>query len=115
MFIVIGANGHVGSAVVSTLLDAGRPVTAVLHSSENDADWRNRGAQTAVVDVHNTHDLRAVFRTGTRAFLLNPNARSVSIVALPCWSRSNEARPRSKSMSARLSPSRAARTPSKQS
>ncbi|PDT43047.1 MULTISPECIES: NmrA family NAD(P)-binding protein [Sinorhizobium] len=74
MFIVIGANGHVGSAVVSTLLDAGRPVTAVLHSSENDADWRNRGAQTAVVDVHNTHDLRAVFRTGTRAFLLNPNA-----------------------------------------
>jgi uncharacterized protein YbjT (DUF2867 family) len=74
MFIVIGANGHIGSAVVSTLLDAGRPVTAVLHSSENEADWRNRGAQTAVVDVHNTHDLSAVFRTGTRAFLLNPNA-----------------------------------------
>lgn len=74
MFIVIGGNGHVGSAVVSTLLDADRPVTAVLHSSGNVADWRNRGAQTAVVDVHNTHDLRAVFRTGRRAFLLNPNA-----------------------------------------
>lgn len=74
MFIVIGANGHVGSAVVSTLLDAGRPVTAVLHSSENDADWRKRGARTAVVDVRSTDDLRAVFRTGTRAFLLNPNA-----------------------------------------
>jgi uncharacterized protein YbjT (DUF2867 family) len=74
MFIVIGATGHVGSAVVSALLDAGRPITAVLHSNETDADWRNRGAQTAVVDVHNTDDLRAVFRTGTRAFLLNPNA-----------------------------------------
>ncbi|SCB23048.1 Uncharacterized conserved protein YbjT, contains NAD(P)-binding and DUF2867 domains [Bradyrhizobium shewense] len=74
MFIVIGANGRVGSAVASTLLSAGRPVTAVLHSSDNDADWRKRGAQTAVVDVRNTEALRAVFRTGTRAFLLNPNA-----------------------------------------
>ncbi|UWU68452.1 NmrA family NAD(P)-binding protein [Bradyrhizobium sp. NC92] len=74
MFIVIGANGRVGSAVASTLLNAGRPVTAVLHSSNNEADWRKRGAQTVVVDVRNTDALRAVFRTGTRAFLLNPNA-----------------------------------------
>lgn len=72
MFIVIGANGRVGSAVASTLLNAGRPVTAVIHG--DDADWRKRGARTAVVDVRNTDDLRAVFRTGTRAFLLNPNA-----------------------------------------
>jgi uncharacterized protein YbjT (DUF2867 family) len=74
MFIVIGANGHVGSAVVSTLLNVGHPVTAVLHSRDSVASWRKRGAQTAVVDVRNTDDLRAVFRTGTRAFLLNPNA-----------------------------------------
>lgn len=72
MFIVIGANGRVGSAVASTLLNAGRRVTAVIHG--DDADWRKRGARTAVVDVRNTDDLRAVFRTGTRAFLLNPNA-----------------------------------------
>lgn len=72
MFIVIGANGRVGSAVASTLLNASRPVTAVIHG--DDADWRKRGARTAVVDVRNTDDLRAVFRTGTRAFLLNPNA-----------------------------------------
>jgi uncharacterized protein YbjT (DUF2867 family) len=74
MFIVIGADGHISSAVASTLLHAGRPVTAVLHSGRSEADWRKRGAQTAVVDVRNTDDLRAVFRTGTRAFLLNPNA-----------------------------------------
>jgi uncharacterized protein YbjT (DUF2867 family) len=74
MFIVIGANGHVGSAVVPTLLKAGQPVTAVLHSNDSVADWRKRGAQTAVVDVRDTEQLRAVVRTGTRAFLLNPNA-----------------------------------------
>lgn len=74
MFIVIGANGRIGSAVASRLLNAGRSVTAVLHSNNNEADWRSRGAQTAVVDVRDTDGLRAVFRTGKRAFLLNPNA-----------------------------------------
>lgn len=74
MFIVIGANGHIGSLVVSKLLNAGHPVTAVLHSSDSVESWRKRGAQTAVVGVRNIEDLRAVFRTGTRAFLLNPNA-----------------------------------------
>ena len=74
MFIVIGANGHVGSAVASTLLNASHPVTAVLHSSDSVARWRKCGAQTAVVDVHDSDALRAVFTTGTRAFLLNPNA-----------------------------------------
>jgi uncharacterized protein YbjT (DUF2867 family) len=74
MFIILGANGHVGSAVASTLLDAAQPVTAVLHSSDGAADWHKRGAQTAAVDVRNADDLRAVFSTGTRAFLLNPNA-----------------------------------------
>src|SRR5687767_12829137 len=74
MFIILGANGHVGSAVASALLDAGQPVTAVLHSSDGAGDWHKRGAQTAAVDVRNADDLRAVFRTGTRAFLLNPNA-----------------------------------------
>ncbi|YCI06830.1 NmrA family NAD(P)-binding protein (plasmid) [Ensifer sp. D2-11] len=74
MFIVIGANGHVGSAVVTTLLNGGHPVTAVLHSRGSVASWRKRGAQTAVVDVRDSDELSAVFRTGTRAFLLNPNA-----------------------------------------
>lgn len=74
MFIVTGANGRVGSAVVSALLNAGHPVTAVLHGSDSVERWRKRGAETAVVDVHDSDDLRAVFRTGRRAFLLNPNA-----------------------------------------
>ena len=74
MFIVIGANGRVGSAVASTLLNAGRPVTAVLHSSDSVAGWRKRGAHTRVVDIRDRDALRAVFRTGTWAFLLNANA-----------------------------------------
>jgi dTDP-glucose 4,6-dehydratase len=48
MFIVIGANGHVGSAVASTLLSAGQPVTAVLHRSDSAADWRKRGMRISL-------------------------------------------------------------------
>jgi len=74
MFVVLGATGHVGSAVAETLLEAGEPVTVVVHAAEKAAAWRARGAQTAVADVLDPDGLRAVFRRGRRAFLLNPPA-----------------------------------------
>lgn len=74
MFIVLGATGHVGSAVAGTLLEAGERVTVVTRSAEKAARWRSEGAEAAVVDVRDADALRAVFRTGTRAFLVNPPA-----------------------------------------
>jgi len=74
MFIILGATGHVGSALAQSLLDRNLPVTAILHDDRATADWERRGAQVAVVDVRNSDALREVFRTGTRAFLLNPPA-----------------------------------------
>jgi len=74
MFVVLGATGHVGSAVAETLLEAGEPVTVVVRAAEKEAAWRARGAQTAVADVLDPDGLRAVFRRGRRAFLLNPPA-----------------------------------------
>lgn len=74
MFIVLGASGHVGSATASALLEAGQPVTAVLHDRAKAPEWEARGARTATLDVRDTDALRAVFKTGRRAFLLNPPA-----------------------------------------
>lgn len=74
MYIVLGASGHVGGSVARTLLESGQPVTAVLHDERDAAAWRGRGARPAIVDVHDAAALRAVFQTGTRAFLLNPPA-----------------------------------------
>ena len=74
MFIILGATGHVGSALAQSLLDRNLPVTAILHDDRATADWERRGAQVAVVDVRDSDALREVFRTGTRAFLLNPPA-----------------------------------------
>ena len=74
MFIILGATGHIGSVLAHTLLDKDLPVTAVLHDDRTTADWERRGAQVVVVDVRDSDALREVFRTGTRAFLLNPPA-----------------------------------------
>lgn len=74
MYVVLGATGHVGSAVAGELMRAGAPVTAVTRDEEKAARWRARGAQAAVVDVTDVDALRAVFRQGRCAFLLNPPA-----------------------------------------
>ncbi|MBY3025210.1 NmrA family NAD(P)-binding protein [Rhizobium leguminosarum] len=74
MYIVVGGTGHVGSAVAQTLLDEGEAVTIVTRNSDKAGAWRQRGAEVAVVDVHDVTSLREVFRRGKRAFLLNPNA-----------------------------------------
>jgi uncharacterized protein YbjT (DUF2867 family) len=74
MHIVLGATGHVGSALAKTLLDKGEPVTIVTHDAMRAADWINVGAQAAVVDVHDTEALREVFNRGEKLFLLNPPA-----------------------------------------
>jgi len=74
MIIVLGATGHVGSAVTQALIDRDIPVTAVIHNTAKAADWERRGAKAAVADVHDSDALRRVFEGGTRAFLLNPPA-----------------------------------------
>lgn len=74
MFVILGATGHVGSAVAEALLEAGEPVIVVVRAAEKEAAWRARGAETAVADVLDPDGLRAVFRRGRRAFLLNPPA-----------------------------------------
>ena len=74
MFVILGASGHVGSAVADALLDAGEPVTVILHHPDKASAWRAKGARTAVADVHDPDRLREVLRPGKRAFLLNPPA-----------------------------------------
>ncbi|MDQ8756626.1 NAD(P)H-binding protein [Sphingosinicella sp. LHD-64] len=74
MHIILGGTGHVGSAAARALLDRDEPVTVVGHDPAKAEEWTKRGAGFACVDVHDVGALRAVFRTGRRAFLLNPPA-----------------------------------------
>lgn len=74
MHIILGGTGHVGSAVAETLLAEGEPVTVVGHDPGKAAAWEARGARFALADIHDAEALRRIFRTGRRAFLLNPPA-----------------------------------------
>lgn len=74
MHLILGASGHIGSALAHLLLAQGEPVTVVLHTPQQMTSWQQAGAEVAVVDVHDVGALRRVFRQGQRLFLLNPPA-----------------------------------------
>ncbi|MBC8082467.1 MAG: NmrA family NAD(P)-binding protein, partial [Hymenobacter sp.] len=74
MHIILGATGHIGSALAQILLDRHQPVTMVLHRPDHAAHWQRKGARIAVADVHDTQALRAIFQQGQCLFLLNPPA-----------------------------------------
>lgn len=74
MYIILGATGHVGSAVAEHLLKTNADVTVVTRSREKAASWIAMGAHAAVVDVYDVEALRTVLRNGKRLFLLNPPA-----------------------------------------
>lgn len=74
MHIVLGGTGRVGSAVARALLRRGEPATVVTRDAARAEALRRAGAEIAVADIRDAARLRAVFRTGRRAFLLNPPA-----------------------------------------
>jgi len=74
MYIILGGTGHVGSQVALTLLSQKEPVIIITHNPSKEAEWTQLGAQVAVVDVHDSDQLRRVFQQGQRLFVLNPPA-----------------------------------------
>jgi len=74
MIIILGANGHVGSAAANELLRLKQPVLVVLHSKAKEQIWKQKGAEVAVADINDTNTLRTIFNKGEKAFLLNPPA-----------------------------------------
>lgn len=72
MHIILGATGHIGSVVIKLLVERGEQVTGVTRNRDNVAKIEAAGAKAAVVDVQDTNALRALFKKGTRLYLLNP-------------------------------------------
>ena len=51
MFVVVGATGNTGSAVVETLLNRKQPVRIVVRSPEKAVSWSAKGAEVAVASL----------------------------------------------------------------
>src|SRR6185369_13755445 len=72
-FLVTGATGRTGSAVVSLLLKAGYPVRALVHRVDaRSAALQARGAEIAIADMGDPERVGAAMRGVQRAFWLPP-------------------------------------------
>jgi uncharacterized protein YbjT (DUF2867 family) len=74
MYVIMGGTGHVGSATAAALLARGEQVTIVTRDAKRAGAWLREGAEIVEANVNEVASLRAAFRRGSRAFLLNPNA-----------------------------------------
>jgi uncharacterized protein YbjT (DUF2867 family) len=71
-YAVAGVTGHVGAVVAQTLLDQQRKVRVLVREAGKGERWRKRGAEVAVADLGNAHDLAAALRGAEGAFLILP-------------------------------------------
>ncbi|MDH4154986.1 MAG: NmrA family NAD(P)-binding protein [Nitrospira sp.] len=72
MFVVVGATGNTGSAVVDTLLSKKQPVRVVVRSADKGATWKAKGAEVAVASLDDVPALMKAFESATGIYLMVP-------------------------------------------
>jgi putative NADH-flavin reductase len=59
-FVILGASGHVGQALVTDLLARGQDVHAVVHDPKRVDGLVDRGIRAVAVDIHDVEAARCV-------------------------------------------------------
>lgn len=72
MFVVLGATGNTGSAVVETLLSKKQPVRVIVRSADKGAGWKAKGADVAVASLDDVPALTKAFEGAKGLYLLVP-------------------------------------------
>lgn len=72
MFAVTGITGNVGGAVANSLLAAGRKVRAVVRDERKGEEWKMRGCEIAVADIHDAESLKKAFAGAEGVFAMAP-------------------------------------------
>lgn len=72
MFVVLGATGYTGSAVVETLLNKKQSVRIVVRSADKGAAWKAKGAEVAVASLDDVPALSKAFEGAKGIYLLVP-------------------------------------------
>jgi len=72
MFVVVGATGNTGSAVVDTLLSRKQPVRIVVRTSDKGEAWKAKGAEIAVASLDDVSALTKAFEGAKGVYLLVP-------------------------------------------
>lgn len=72
MFVVVGATGNTGSAVVETLLNKKQAVRIVVRSADKGVAWKAKGADVAVASLDDVSALAQAFAGATGVYLMVP-------------------------------------------
>jgi uncharacterized protein YbjT (DUF2867 family) len=72
MFVVLGATGNTGAAVVETLLSKKQPVRVIVRSAEKGASWKAKGTDVAVASLDDVSALTKAFEGAKGVYLLVP-------------------------------------------
>ncbi|MGE3977699.1 MAG: NAD(P)H-binding protein [Nitrospira sp.] len=72
MFVVVGATGNTGSALVENLLSRKQPVRVIVRSAEKGAGWKAKGAEVAVASIDDVSVLTKAFEGAKGVYLLVP-------------------------------------------
>jgi uncharacterized protein YbjT (DUF2867 family) len=72
MFVVLGATGNTGSAVVETLLSKKQPVRIIVRSADKGAAWKTKGAEVAVASLDDVSALAKALEGAKGVYLMVP-------------------------------------------
>jgi uncharacterized protein YbjT (DUF2867 family) len=72
MYVILGASGQVGSAIVDHLLAKKLTVKAVIHHPEKASEIKAKGAEVAVADAMDLNSLIEAFKDGDTLFAITP-------------------------------------------
>jgi uncharacterized protein YbjT (DUF2867 family) len=72
MYVILGASGQVGSAIVAHLLAKKLAVKAVIHNPEKASEIKAKGAEVAIADAMDLNSLIEAFKDGDTLFAITP-------------------------------------------
>lgn len=72
MYSIIGATGHVGSAVLNNLKNQNIPAKAVVRNMARATELKEHGVESAIAELHDTESLINAFAGSTGAFIMTP-------------------------------------------
>ncbi|SAK44898.1 NmrA family protein [Caballeronia calidae] len=72
MYVITGVTGQVGGALANVLLQAGKPVRAVVRDGNKGAAWAARGCEIALANMTDADALARAFEGAQGVFILPP-------------------------------------------
>jgi uncharacterized protein YbjT (DUF2867 family) len=72
MYVVTGITGQIGGVIGRTLLEAKKPVRAVVRNADKGRGWAERGSDVALATIEDAISLAAAFEGAEAVFVLVP-------------------------------------------